>query len=394
MPKKKKKFLKKKKSFRIAIDSGDIKSVQEILSSEPSLLNTRYKNGLTPLMLAIESNTYSRSIVDLFLSSKEIQLSMVDDARKTALVHAVIHNRIDLIKVLVHSGANLNLLDSSGASPLAYAVDFHDEKMTQALLDAKADPNFSAKNKLTPLIISAQDNQLSLVKILISSKAIIDNKCSKYGRTALHWATFNGHIQVMSLLLQSGADSSSFSKHGESILYLFHRHWHTYAQYNKQFNLITELRQLSDSIDSVKSEINALSYVNNRDIQGPETKVEGYSVQYGEQLPRRQAVESAEKSNILSSSDSDSYPSPPFIQQNSARLMQPGEQEGLPLTPEGYQRHDIPLRTIPVNHKSDNKHGEEESDQPGAASLGRTSEKNHWTITGFINSTISSLTTL
>ena len=52
--------------------------------------------------------------------------------------------------------------------------------------------------------------------LLDSCPSVIDEKCNRCGRTALAWAAHHGHIHVVNLLLERGADRTIDDKDGNT----------------------------------------------------------------------------------------------------------------------------------------------------------------------------------
>ena len=60
--------------------------------------------------------------------------------------------------------------------------------------------------------IAFQENHLEIVKLLISSGADIENK-TKGGFTPLHIASLNGHLEIVKYLILSGANIQNKTNH-------------------------------------------------------------------------------------------------------------------------------------------------------------------------------------
>ena len=58
----------------------------------------------------------------------------------------------------------------------------------------------------TPLIVAAQKSQLSAVRRLLRLKPNVNARTSRTGETALHKAAFEGNPEVVTALLDAGAD--------------------------------------------------------------------------------------------------------------------------------------------------------------------------------------------
>lgn len=106
--------------------------------------------------------------------SKDINLDTVDSHGETLLWKAVQKGKVDIAEVLINAGANINLPDKDGWSPLHMAVLNQDINMVDLIL------------KYTPQI----------------------NDQNKYGNNAIWIAVYyaNGRTDIINLLLDAGAD--------------------------------------------------------------------------------------------------------------------------------------------------------------------------------------------
>jgi ankyrin repeat protein len=68
------------------------------------------------------------------------------------------------------------------------------------------------------LIFAVQNNNVELVKTLIDANYNIHIQDSIGNDTALHWASFKGHKEIVELLLNAGADVNKLNKHGHTAL--------------------------------------------------------------------------------------------------------------------------------------------------------------------------------
>ena len=151
-----------------------------------------------------------------------------DEEGRTPLHHAVKDNRLDIVKLLVESGADVNAPDNYGLTPLHYAVHCGYEKLVDFLLRHGADPNAKDIGGNTPLHISAfeghpatiilplelgsrseePETYMRIAKLLIKSGADVNMK-NNGGRTPLHAAVLQNRIDIVRLLLESGADPNA-----------------------------------------------------------------------------------------------------------------------------------------------------------------------------------------
>jgi ankyrin repeat protein len=102
-----------------------------------TIINTRdYKTGETALHIVVKRGdmTYLR-----FLLAKGADPNLRDDKGTTPLLLAATSGETEMISVLIQQGANVNLGNSSGETPLIRAVQNRDLSTARALLAAGAD---------------------------------------------------------------------------------------------------------------------------------------------------------------------------------------------------------------------------------------------------------------
>ena len=140
---------------------------------------------------------------------------------RTPLIIAAINGDVDIAKVLVKNGADVNLKKSgSGSFPLMAAACNNQLSMVKYLVKQKA--NVSAVNSkgFTALMSAASADCLSVVKYLIKNKEVVAdiNHQSEKGNTALALAALKGNEDIMKLLITAGADVNITNKKGEDAL--------------------------------------------------------------------------------------------------------------------------------------------------------------------------------
>ena len=116
---------------------------------------------------------------------------------------------VDIIKALIDGGANVNVRDDRGCTPLMHGGGPSSEKdqteFLRLLLDAGADVNAKNEDGQTPLMMKARSYSPELTDLMLSNGADINAK-DKEGQTALIYAAKGGHIDNVKLLLDRGAD--------------------------------------------------------------------------------------------------------------------------------------------------------------------------------------------
>lgn len=126
----------------------------------------------------------------------------------TALHWAGENGDVELARLLVHAGANLEAATRVGSyTPLHLASMGGNAAVVSALLDAGSATNArTTTGGATPLHLAAASGSAAAVTALLEHGAAIDARESAWGRTPLMFAAAYDRVQVLSALLERGAD--------------------------------------------------------------------------------------------------------------------------------------------------------------------------------------------
>ena len=167
-------------------------------------------------------------------------INQLDEAGRTALSIAAKIKNEKIVEYLLENGALPDIADeSTGRTPLMFAVLNKDYEMTKKLVSSGSSVNFADFQSITPLMLAASVNDLMSCKI-ICSKRVLVNAQDLNGWTALHYcACFNSPEVLRYLIVEEAADRTirdlnrrravdiaKFKDHGEcvSILSTTKRH--------------------------------------------------------------------------------------------------------------------------------------------------------------------------
>jgi ankyrin repeat protein len=146
-------------------ENTEDQSVQENLERHYDYINSRDISGYTALMYA-SANGHS-GIVDLLLESGA-DAEVRDYANQTALMYASVHGHESVINSLIYKGnCNPNVTDNRGLTALSWASSYGYVEAQRALLRAGADANLSDDFGRTPLIFASYNQDLYSCKLLI-----------------------------------------------------------------------------------------------------------------------------------------------------------------------------------------------------------------------------------
>ena len=166
-------------------------------------------------------------------------LSDYTDKRGQTLMHYVSgeENGLEVLKLLIQSGANINAKDKGDITPLhiasgggfienvkillQYGADTNLGRnyrplhiasakgyvdVVQALLAVKTDVDFKDRHSWTALHYAAINKQNIVIKLLLDAKADVNAKVLKHLSTPFHLATQKGNGETAQMLLEAGAD--------------------------------------------------------------------------------------------------------------------------------------------------------------------------------------------
>lgn len=121
------------------------------------------------------------------------------------LVNAIIGKDADRIRFLIKKGADVNMRDSGGFSPLDTAARNRAASLVEILIDAGANPNLPDADGFFPLLHAINRNHVPTIEMLAKNGANLELK-NKQGITPLAWAIGDGKFFAAKALIDAGAD--------------------------------------------------------------------------------------------------------------------------------------------------------------------------------------------
>jgi uncharacterized protein len=121
-----------------------------------------------------------------------------------AIHKAAFRGDLNKMKELLAAGADPNMPDRKGLTPLMLATQKRHKNIIALLISKGADVNATLKHGFTALFYPCMFGGAGIAKLLIDSGADINAR--EDGNTPLMWAAFRGHVDIVELLLANGAD--------------------------------------------------------------------------------------------------------------------------------------------------------------------------------------------
>ena len=141
----------------------------------------------------------------------------------TDLMDAIWAKNIQKVKELISRGANvntdMNVASASGITPLMATAATPDGpiEIARLLLESGAKVNVADWFGWTPLMYASYNGRTHLAKLLISKGADVNAK-SNVGWTPLMYAAYKGRADIGKLLIEKGADVTAKTRGGETAL--------------------------------------------------------------------------------------------------------------------------------------------------------------------------------
>jgi uncharacterized protein len=193
--------------FIDAVQRGDMAKVRELAKSNPALLNSRTKRGLSPVLVAIYSG---QRVVAANLIAMGAELDVHDAAAA---------GRLDRVRELVERDPSLaNALSAEGFPPIGLAAYLDHREVVEYLLSKGADVNFAAPTTgFTALTGAVSQRHVAVVETLLKHGAD-PNHVYEGALTPLVVATTHGDANLVRLLIDHGADPTLGTAEGKSAL--------------------------------------------------------------------------------------------------------------------------------------------------------------------------------
>jgi ankyrin repeat protein len=203
-----------------AANQGDVATVRQLLADglDPNTPDPRDAPwNVTPLMYAA-GHGHVEVVRELLKAKARLDLADKsfpgEGGGKTALHYAARNDHVDVAKLLIAAKADVNKVSRFHGTALCLAVEKQHASMASLLLEHGANPNAAGQySGLNPLHLAAWEGHLDLVKLLVRCGADIDAQ-DRSGATPFMLAVSNRHAEVALFLLACGTDLRAVDRHG------------------------------------------------------------------------------------------------------------------------------------------------------------------------------------
>lgn len=194
------------KPFRIAIKKGHFELVKYLIDQGISI-HSQEPRELSYIALAAKYGHLS--LVQLFLEKKAKINALSSCERKSPLHYALLAftgpNSLQIVKLLIDAGADVNAETSEGLTPLHIAACEGSSLCLQMLIEAGAKIDHVDEKGKTALHKAVSRAREDSVRVLLDCGANFEYETHK-GDTALTVALKNGNLRIAQMLLKAGGD--------------------------------------------------------------------------------------------------------------------------------------------------------------------------------------------
>ncbi len=212
-------------AFLNACFEGSLDDVKRTLRAGASNI-AQNDNGDSVLNLACQRENFDREgILEIvkFLLSKRCPPALVDDTGMNAVHVAAQHAAPEVMKLLLSKEPRLSRSkDHDNWTPLGFVCRFRFDddavRIAEMLLDAGADIE-QGNNDWTPLLFACRNGRADLVSVLLQRGANI-KAITEDGENCLHLACWNGAFgkDIIALLIEAGVDVAAKANNGDNAI--------------------------------------------------------------------------------------------------------------------------------------------------------------------------------
>lgn len=209
--------------FHTAVRMGDLTATTLLLEQSPDL---QIKDGSHSTVCHLAAQARSLEIVRLLIKEKLCQDIMTSgDCHNNSVLHSALlracdpeseSNLIEIIKVLINTGADVDAVNLNGETPLYLAARLRLPKLVEFLLSVGADPTHVTCQGQTLVHAACYRGCATSLSHLLNTSLMNDfiTQADNEGREPFHYAVQSSSIDCCELLLKNGDHLTREDKDG------------------------------------------------------------------------------------------------------------------------------------------------------------------------------------
>ena len=193
----------------------------ELLLQRGATIEHRAKTGLTPLMEAASGGFADVGRV-LIARGADINAPPVPASKDTALTIAADKGHSEFVKILLESGAFIDVKNKKGFSPLWLACHSGHKAVVKILVDAKCDVDSQDNRKVSCIVAACRRGHLEIVQYLLQHVTQLPSDQDIQRSVELCTEDVREKVQTCSnaLLVAKARQEQEAAKHAQSLLEL------------------------------------------------------------------------------------------------------------------------------------------------------------------------------
>ncbi|HEV2600742.1 MAG TPA: ankyrin repeat domain-containing protein [Candidatus Babeliales bacterium] len=178
---------------------------RSLTTQESSTVEQSMKNLTTPnnLLQAVRVPNAIEIVTKMLKNGANI--NMYNRRGETPLMHAAQYGNVGIVSFLLQHGANIKAIETDDKNVLFYAINNKDLNVLQFLIDEGVPVDSRDILERTPLILACRNGRLKAAQLLIDNKADVNALDSKK-ESALMLAVTHEHLDVVQLLLKANVN--------------------------------------------------------------------------------------------------------------------------------------------------------------------------------------------
>lgn len=214
-------------ALHLAAEHGYLQVCDALLTNK-AFINSKARNGRTALHLAA-MNGYAH-LVKFLIRDHNAMIDVLTLKKQTPLHLAAASGQIEVCKLLLELGANIDATDEMGEKPIHAAAQNNNSEVVQLFLQQH--PNLvvaTTKDGNTCAHIAAIQGSVKVIEELMKfdRTGVITARNKLNDSTALQLAAEGGHADVVRTLVRAGASSTDENRQGLTAVHLAAQHGHT-----------------------------------------------------------------------------------------------------------------------------------------------------------------------
>ncbi|CAG9578217.1 unnamed protein product [Danaus chrysippus] len=214
-------------ALHLAAERGFLQVCDALLTNK-AFINSKARNGRTALHLAA-MNGYAH-LVKFLIRDHNAMIDVLTLKKQTPLHLAAAFGQIEVCKLLLELGANIDATDELGQKPIHAAAQNNFSEVVQLFLQQH--PNLvmaTTKDGNTCAHIAAIQGSVKVIEELMKfdRTGVISARNKLNESTPLQLAAEGGHADVVRVLVRAGASCTEENKAGLTAVHLAAEHGHT-----------------------------------------------------------------------------------------------------------------------------------------------------------------------